>query len=556
MATFAGYLAGYVQLTQFDPAKLPPNPVFEYGYPVATPKAAMEVTRLGSNPAIKNIPTDNIRARYNGYRLASYVEDFYNRIHIRPSQFNFGNMLSAQTREVEVWNAYFIFNTLSTIQQVGTEGVEFVGPHEPPTAFGPLESRVYTLNASTNGPAILDATYTFVFENETPSLRLTGRRVVVWPYIPEYNHTESWQWATNIIPSFRKEQRIALRIAPRQTLNYRFVINEEEFSKLRAMATQWAHRVYGVPVWSECVWLNDGVPLGANEIRFPTANADFRPNSVIGLWQSNGYAEAIEVTEVLADRVILKQPMDKAFGPCYVAPMRFARTMQGAKMTRSHNHNIIVDAEFTSTENTFIGADDSPIYRGAPLLLERPATISANNESIMRDIVTLENGTGVVHVDVNSNWVDIARSIAFTKGTRQEVFKLKQWIHSRIGKQRAFWLPSWNTDLVLAELITQLSNTIVVKPISYPLYYTVKDAIIFLTDGSFIPFRIFSGSTMENGMELLTCDTAFDRTILTEEVAYICFMDFVRFDSDTITMNHGSGTNANVSIPVRIAPES
>ena len=61
---------------------------------------------------------------------------------------------AVQTREVEVWNAWFEANALADIVATNAEGMTLSGPSVPPTSFGPLESRIYVLSVTPNGPPV------------------------------------------------------------------------------------------------------------------------------------------------------------------------------------------------------------------------------------------------------------------------------------------------------------------------------------------------------------------------------------------------------------------
>lgn len=89
--------------------------------------------------------------------------DYYNRVHIVPDSLNVGNLLSTQTRPVEVWNAHRSTKLLSGISQSGTDGMTLIEPYAAPTTFGVFESRTYTLQVGTAGSPVIDAAYVFAF---------------------------------------------------------------------------------------------------------------------------------------------------------------------------------------------------------------------------------------------------------------------------------------------------------------------------------------------------------------------------------------------------------
>lgn len=493
-------------------------------------------------------------AVFGAYGL-TFSADYYNRVHVVPGQLTLGNLLSAQVRLVEVWNAYFTPNLLSSVDEVGTDGITFIQPQTPPTSYAELESRIHEVQVNTNGPPVINAVYTFNFETEAPTLSITGRRVVIWPFIPETGHDETLEWKTDIIPTFKAEQRLALRHEPRQAFRHQFLLDPDQFSRAKSMATQWAHRVYGIAVWAEASLVR-GLSAGAEFVEFPTAFADYREGDLILLWENDRKLEALEITTVEPDGVNLRLPLEQDWNKCYVMPLRFARTLSGVEFSRSHNEYVVARALFDVSQNADLGDNlDFPTYRGKPVLTDRSATVGNIRERIARTIDVFDNGSGPISVDVDNDWVRNAQTIAFVKNTREDIWDLRRWVHARRGRQRAFWLPSWNKDLEVLQNIGEAGTAITVNPIGYPLYYDVKDIMVQLKNGAQHFRRVTSGSTDPDGNEALILDAPFGVEIFVEDIAFVCFMTHCRFDADRITFRHQTGGRVTTTIPVIETPE-
>jgi hypothetical protein len=127
------------------------------------------------------VPAKQIKT---GQRLASYFEDFYFRVHIRPDRIALGSLASEQSRSIEVWNAWLTANPLHAVNATGAEGMTLLGPAPPPTSFAANEARQYVLAVTPNGPPTVNATFTFVFGLDSGVLRATGRRIVGWAFPP------------------------------------------------------------------------------------------------------------------------------------------------------------------------------------------------------------------------------------------------------------------------------------------------------------------------------------------------------------------------------------
>ena len=550
-------------LVDFDMRGQPPpqeapgitSPFFsDRSYPNRWP--ILDTEALGKVDVTNNLPIDlEPKTASVAWRMPTFLDDYYFRVHVQPGVIALGNLLSSQIRTVEVWSAHLSPKLLSSIGQVGTDGITFTQPVVPPTYFAALESRTYTINISTNGPPIVDAVYSFHFPSETPTLSVTGRRVVVWPFMPQTKHKEMLEWQTDIIPSFNNEQRLALRPAPRQSFSHEFQLDTYQFSRAKAIATQWAHRVYGIPVWSELTRLGP-LSAGATEVLVDTTVADYRQDDIIIIWESDTNNVAVEIGAVLADRVQLKLPLEKSYQNAYVAPLRFARTFDGMQFRRSNHDFTIASATFQVTQNKDLGAAVGyPQYRGKDVLIDPTILVSDLNERISRATDEFDNGSGPIVVDIKNNWVNSAKAITFDVLTRAERWAARQWIHSRRGRQKGFWLPTWNPDLILLEDVGPTGAALTVRPIGYPLYYGVKDIMVQLKNGTRIFSRVLSGAVDPNENEVLALEAAVGTGFTVAEVDFICFMSHVRFNSDRVEIRHDYAGRAVTTIPVVETPE-
>jgi hypothetical protein len=492
----------------------------------------------------------------DSFRSPTYFDDYYNRVHILPSSIAVGNLLSQQVRNVEVWNAHSNPRLLSEIDQVLTDGITLTSTDEdPPTVYAALESRVYQVTISTNGSPIIDARYDFNFPlGETVSLTITGRRVVIWPFIPQTLHGERLEWKTDVIPSFSNEQRLCLRDSPRQSLTHTFQMDEYQFSRAKAASTQWAHRVYGLPVWAELTRVGS-IPIDSPFITMDTLYADYRENDLIIIWESDEVYVAVEITTITPTQINLKLPLEQAFSNAYIAPLRFCRTLRGMSYQRSTSSVVLASSEFTVTQNTNLAETSLPQYRSVDLLLEPQVILGSISERISRPVDLFDNGSGAIVVETKTDRVKSTSILTFDCLDRETRWTVRKWLHSRKGKLKPFWVPTWNEDLTLEEDITAAGTTLVARPISYSLYYGIKDIIIFLNDGSYFCRRILSASVNPSGQDLLSIDSSLGINVSLSSISRVCFLSHCRMDSDSVEIKHGYSGRASMSMPLVEVPE-
>ena len=508
-------------------------------------------TAIARSPVVISTPPSWSVAKAVG----SFIEDFYYRVHVRPGVIALGNLLSSQTRDVEVWNAHFTGKLLSSITDVGLDGIDLTEPVPAPTTFGGLESRLYTLSISTSGAPVIDGSYEFHFPAETPQLRVTGRRVVIWPFVPQTKFRETLQWMTDVMQAYSAEQRLALRAAPRQQLQYEFQLTPDQYSRAKAISTQWAHRVYGAPIWAEATRLG-ALSAGITSLTFDTTNADYRSNDIVLVWESDTKLTAAETLSVTPSSIALKLPLDQDFSNAYVMPLRFARTLNGSEFSRDAHTITRARLQFLVNNNVDLGASVGfPQYRGKDVMMDRSVVLSDMSEKILRAVDVFDNGSGPVTVDQERAYPDRSEVMTLDALTRAQAWTYRKWLHARRGRQKTFWLPGWNNDLVLVQDVGAGDTGIVVRPIGYPLYYGVQDIMVVLNNGTTRYNRVLSGSTNVDGNEVLSLGGSFGVAFTVADVALICFMKHVRLDTDQAELTHDYAGRMSTSLAVIEVPE-
>jgi len=489
-------------------------------------------------------------------KTCSFVDDYYNRIHINPNTLGLGNLLASQERSVEVWNAYLTPKLLSSITEEGTDSLTLVGPASPPTTFASIEARNYDLTIAIDGPPVINASYGFNFpDSETVTLAVTGRRVVVWPFVPQTTHRETLEWKTDILKAFSKEQRLALRDAPRQMFDYTFQLDERQLTKAQGTATSWAYRVYGIGVWAEADFFG-AVSSGDTAFVFDTTFKDYRAGGLVLLWESDQLFEAISVATVTDSGITLDLPTAFDYTNAHIMPLRLARTLQGIQFTRQTGPYSIARGSFLATDNENLGESELfDQYRERDVLTDRQVTVSQVTDRISRRVDMFDNGSGPIEVDIQDDWVNKNSIITFDTDTREQRWKVRSWLHYLRGRQKAFWLPSWNPDLHLVFDVNDLATSITCSPIGYELFYSTKDIMIQLYDGTRVYNRILAVTLDGDGNEVFTLDEAVGIDLVATEIEMISFMGHVRLNTDRVEFTHTYAGRCYTSMAVIETPE-
>lgn len=516
---------------------------------------AWRTSTTGIAPYTNNAPVSAAGRPIVGFAAGSWSDDYYHRVHVIPSQLDIGNLFTTQSRTFRVWNAYLdSAKTLASVSESGTEGILITGPASPPTVFAPNEERQYGVAVTLDGPPVIDAAIQFEFDaGNDPVVRITGRRVVVWPWMPQMEYLETLEWSTDVIQAFAGEQRMALRMAPRQSFDHRYYLAPRDLARAQAITGGWSHRLYGLPLFGEARSVG-ALAGGLTQILLDTAHADYRAGGLACVWASPEQFEAVEIDAVLADRITLRRPLLGSYEAARVAPLRLARTLRGVEFPRVDGRNSFAEARWSVADNADLSADGAlDTYRGADVLPLCRVMVSPISDHIARSVDVFDNGSGAIEVDVQTGYVSRTSMATFHADTRAERWALRQFLDRIKGRRGVFWLTSSNADMQIAAPLSAAGNTLRIEPIGYPLYYGVSDICILLNDGTRIYRRVTGGAAV-GGLEHLALDAAPGVTIDASNVRRIMFMRLYRFDADTVEIHHPARDIARAAVACREVP--
>lgn len=476
--------------------------------------------------------------------------DYYDRIHVIPSVLALGNIVSESRNEVVVWNAFRnSAHLMSGISITANQGITIYGSISAPHTFEPLSEAIFDIVATTTGPATTDALVVFVFDVGSSPIHITAKRAEMLIYPPIWEATETLTWSTDVMQAVAAEQRMALLETPRRTIGYSWVLDRKQYSYMRAQAHGWGARSFVVPVWFEKSTDKVTVAAGDEAVYFDTSAAGYRAGDlcvIIG----GGKAEGIEVSAVYPDRLEFKFP---AAGTThgYIMPTVAANALDGFAITRDGSEFARVSADFTVMDvNPDLSVEGATTYQGLPVLTEPTAFLHDVSESISHPAVLFDWGAGPIEIDEMRTWPKSAQTIGFVVHDRQAVWRVKQWLYARRGRQRAFWLPSWNTDLVPTSNIYASNLTFQAESSKWEVYYP---------DGAHIMIMLKSGArhyrrvSRVSGLTV-TLETAVSANIYPGDIDRVSILSKVRLDADRVEVEHKGGGTAVISAMVVEVP--
>jgi len=519
----------------------------------STVSANLQTVSLAGVPSIVGLDRAGIRsftlagvlprAGLTGAADRSFRDDWYHRIHVRPAAIDFGNLVSAVSHPVEVWNAFLSPVSLNAIEGTGADGVSLSGQLPPPLVYGALASRVHTVVASTQGSPVLSARYVLRFSNGARStLTVTGRRVVVFGFAPNWASgiTERLAWLTDVLESYDgSEQRIRLRSVPRRSFEFQLDLAGQNVRVLETLLHAWAARVFAVPVWTDRTVLAVPLSLGATAVSVSdAANADYRAGGLVAFWSDNQHHEVGEILSLAGNALTLKQPLSRGWpAGARGFPARFARIDGDAVVAHPTDALASARVRLEVEDPSVVPAIDGPsAYRGYRVLEWRPNRIEDLTDTWRRKLAVLDYGTGPVSVDDLSGRPVVGKRLRFTFRSRATIQAFRAWLHARQGRAVPFWLSSGQSDVEVTRPIHAADQHLAVRNIGYARYLaspTIRRDVAIRVAGGAVHYRRITGATeISEDEELLTLDSGLGVTIPLSRVLQVSFLDLVRLEAD------------------------
>lgn len=500
-----------------------------------------------------HLPLATAHSAYSGTLAGSFaLSDWYNRIHISTGLIALGNVVSNVTKTAKVWNAWL--EQTQTLNSFGTSngaGITVTAPGVLPITFARNQELSWVFTVATQGPPTIDAIYTWTFADaEVVTLEITGNRVTAWALTPDWANgvKETLQFKTDVMIAWSgAEQRRALRIAPRRVFNFDAQMGQQERRIIEASLFAWSAMVWALPIFSDGQRLTSALSSGMLTVACDTVNRDFHAGGLAILIRDAATYEVLQITSVSNTALSLTNAVAGSWPiGSRLYPVRTARLTSFPKIKR-------VNGQFATVQPTFVAvepcdwtpASGLPQYRGYPVLENSPDDSAGADASYDRQAVTIDNDTGVIDVDDTAQigfptWTHVW----FMQGrTQRAAFRALMYLLK--GRQGEIWVPTYQSDLQLAALISTSATTMDVQMTGYTLYLAGqlnrKDIRIELLNGTVFYRRVTGSTGIDTNTERLSIDSALGQQVTPAQVRRISFMSLSRLSTDSIDIQHVNG---------------
>lgn len=520
-------------------------------YPPSTQVVSAALSVVG--PSTHTFRPRRPAARALGGMVAkSYADDMYNRIYISPSSISVGNVLGKQERTVSLWNAYlYEQRTLSQAEVTGDSGAYATLPAGVvlPYEVQSLEELLFTVTVDLAGPPNIDAVFTVTVEGEQYEVPITGRRIVLFPFAPNWSAPvdETVTFDSWVIPAVDGSEQTGSKGGGHaiRTFEYQTVLKTvEEMQRAENLLFTWQGRFFALPIWTERRTL--AAAASGDTLSFDTDGFSVEPGSLLVLWSSPTTVEIKEVESFTSSGVVLSSVLESSWPQgTVVYPLAIALSSEQISGSRETTGivrlPVMFECEPSTTPGNVPSAAAPTTYRGDELYLGPINWNGAQPMSYTSDRKKLDFGTLKFSSHTHAGFSKYSRSHDWFMEDEADKTLFREFLGRRQGMARPVWMPSGVNDFTLAQDAVGVNSFIVVKANEYDnliaQHPARRDIIIHMWDGTYLCRRIISSALGPQGV-MLTLDDTNGSNFTPDDVKRISYLTQYRLASPAVTIRH------------------
>ena len=382
--------------------------------------------------------------------------------------------------------------------------------------------------------------------------------------VPEAGFVETLEFLTDILVRANgSEQRMSLRKSPRQTFSFRYNVDDDLVRAELDMLLAGNHdRIFAVPYWPGEVALTSAAAADDTTLSVGTTTyKDFRDTGSLLIFEDGGSYEVIGIDTLSANSITLAAPLGNAYTTqARVVPVRSGFLSESVSGLRYPVNLGEVSLAFETTDNEVDLADTSAFssYNSKVLLDDYNSVRGTTRSGFAKRMFIIDSESGVA--TRRSRW-SLSRQQeekAFFAQGAQSIDNVRRLLYALRGQAVSFYLPTFRDEL---EVVDDLDNGTTDMTIAWCGFTESVGAQspwnhvrITLNDGTTIEREITATEEPDETQttEVLTVGTAWSSTVAKEDIARVEFLRLMRFDSDSITIDHErNGNAARIYAPVR-----
>jgi len=371
------------------------------------------------------------------------------------------------------------------------------------------------------------------------------------------------KWQTNIQTGLKGgEQRSALFTWPRRSLSYSLLpLSYSKISALKRVLYKNMHNLLGIPFWQDETILSSPAASGQKILNVQsTVNRNFEVGGLCALIASevsfeDGIIDVLSDTQItLHSNLAHNWPTGTEVYPVMIG--RVQSTQEIDMITSIYGKmSAAADEDYYSGIVRHIGDDESfPIYKGSPVFNCRPNWNTDVNKFTYKlyhpydRIAFLGKTFSMTHYDETA----VGLTVPYTEFSRASINKIVDFFDSRKGRWGNFWLPTWQTDMVITAPFSATDNVLHIRSMDFSSYWLGGQmglyVIIFWPDWTFACGKIINATPTT-----ITLESVVGKSCTLNQLynLFSCFLLCSRFDQDEIEVEYVTSEIGNINLSCR-----
>lgn len=504
-------------------------------------------------------PIDVASRSITGAELWGPGDVIYQGVHLVPHYIETGNVLTELFYSLEVWNATDVEQLCTALNEVSVSGIELPMTVEPPTTFGALESRSYTVTVTPDGESEINGYFQFLFPPNSPKLEITGSRVKAFTQQMNWANgiTERLEFMTDVIEAYSGgEQRLSLRANPRRSIEFNVTIWGDELRFTENRFYGWQARTYAVPLWMYAQYLAADVLLGETFVPFDTEYRDFALDGGV-LLMNAGASEQLQIESIESNGVTLSEPLQATWPKgSLVMPYRDGRMLQAARLAHHTDLSADVVVRFDLTPGQSVAGITEwagETYKGYTVFPGGHNFTSSPAEEIEGKTDKCDYETGIITIRHRDLLPYVKRDFAWLLKSKAEIAEAKGFFMEIAGRLNSFYMPSELSDFTLVSPIGSGGLLVGVKKSDFNKYAWDtggrKQLAFLMGNGTWRYRQIESIDDTDPDYDVLTIDAAWPDSL---QPIKISFLELCRLEQDTVEIKWETDSVARIAFTRRV----
>ena len=374
----------------------------------------------------------------------------------------------------------------------------------------------------------------------------------------------SHQWRTVIQKGIKgTEKRSALFTWPRISLSSDFILPAyAQYSWMKRNLYKYIHDLWEIPIWYDKTLLTSQAVVGQAilEVEDPTNRHFYDGRDCIII--SNGSYEKGTISVVgsdsnpqitLSDNLVNTWPANSLVLPLYKFRIQPVQEIDGIQEKPVQKISFDAREEFETLRAYSYFLPDSGLdtYLDHDLFLTPPKHAITSFYQHPHELLQM---LGLGHEITHYDETELGLSLSYIFTNREDTWGFLKTFDSKKGRLGAFWIPSWNKDIIVTEAIAAANTVLTVTDLKYNDYYLSNDIInrhvwFRFPDQTYACRKITATPTDTS----ITLDSAIGKDVSADDLSSMLnsFLIFSRFDIDELSFGYSVGKYNSITTKLK-----